>query len=243
MASGHEQGEALKNACQYALVVQKILPNYICNETVRRYSGSSWPLDVIEAQVTNIDGADSYSDVRVDGRPTDIATLKLTGIWSSGEFGKLVTMLFAPDNKTSFEFKREEKFNSRSALLFSFEVREPENRSFFVWNLGGTIRKPGYTGSLWVDKETHRPIRLNAMSTRVRVQTETGADARDYVEIDTTYRDIPLADGTSFLLPARSSLMSCRDVVRGLNTTCNHNILEYTNCHKFRAKTKIVGVE
>lgn len=94
-----------------------------------------------------------------------------------------------------------------------------------------------------MDKETHRPIRLKAKSTRVRVQTETGADARDYVEIDTTYRDIPLANGTSFLLPARSSLMSCREEVRGLNTTCNRNILEYTNCHKFRAKAKIVGVE
>jgi hypothetical protein len=249
MASGHEQGEALKNACQYALTVQRALPNYICDETVRRYIGASQSLDVIEAQVTVIDGADSYSEIRVNGTPTDIKLLKLTGMWSSGEFGKLVPMLFAPDNRASFVFRKEEKLNSRPALLFSFAIRESENRSFFVWDMGGTIRKPGYAGSLWVDKETHRTIRLQAKSTWVRVQVGTGASARDYVELDTEYRDIPLADGTSFLLPAHSHLTSCREeyrylnTSRQLNTTCNHNELEYTSCHKFRAKTKIVGVE
>jgi hypothetical protein len=64
-----------------------------------------------------------------------------------------------------------------------------------------------------------------------------------YAGVDTEYGDVPLMDGTTFLLPLRSSLKSCTDDNRGLRVTCARNNLEYTNCHKFRAKTKILTGE
>lgn len=243
MASGHEQAQALKNACQYALTVQRTLPNYICDETVRRFNQFGWLMDTIETQVTFIEGKDSHSNIRINGKPTQITTSELSGIWFSGEFGRLVPLLFAPDNRASFVFKREEKLDSRPTLLYDFEIRKPENRSFFVWNLGGQMTMPGYRGSLWVDKETSRPVRIKAKSTPVEIREVWGSDTREVAEIDTEYDDVLLADGTSFLLPARSRLKSCRHGITVVRTTCNRNELKYTNCHKFRAKAKIVGVE
>jgi hypothetical protein len=243
MASGHKQTEALKNACQYALTVQKALPNYICDETVRRFNQLDWLMDTIETQVTVIEGKDSYSNIRINGNPAQIATSQLPGVWSSGEFGMLVPLLFAPDNRATLTFKREERLKSRPALLFDFDIRKPDNRSFFVWNLGGKMLMPGYRGSLWVDKETSRPVRIRAKSTPVEIREVWGSDTREVAEIDTEYDDVPLADGTSFLLPARSRLKSCRHGITNVGTTCNRNELKYTNCHKFRAKAKIVGVE
>lgn len=244
MASGHEQDEALKNACQYALTVQRSLPNYICDENIRRFSRNRL-LDVIDAQVTVIDGKDSYSNIRINGEPTEKTTSQLAGIWSSGEFGMLVPLLFAPENRASFVFKREEKLNSRPTLLFSFEVNESENRSFFIWDENGKTYKPGYKGSLWVDKETSRPIRIKAKSSKVRIRQMWGSDRLEYVAVETEYDDVPLADSTSFLLPGRSKLQSCTEnpgsqIGSQMTITRNSNELKYTNCHKFRAKAKIV---
>lgn len=248
LANGHEQAEVLKKACQYALTVQKALPNYICDEKVRRFDKANRLQDVIDAEVTVMNGRDTYSNIRVDGRHAEIRISQLPGIWSSGEFGMLMPLLFAAENKATFKFKKKVQLESRPALLFSFKVLESENRSFFIWNENGIQFTPGYSGSVWLDMETGRAIRVHMLSTRVK-STRT-----QYVSISTEYGEAPLKNGLTFLLPHRSSLNACNDNVFGsISSTavnklggqlpCARNELEFTNCRKFRAEAKIAEVE
>lgn len=243
LAKGHEQAEVLKNACQYALTVQRTLPNYVCDEKVRRISNTGLLQDVIDSEITVIDGKDSHSNVRVNGKQTEIAPSQLPGIWSSGQFGMLSPLLFAPENRASFVPAGEGKLNAHHALLFSFQVRRSENRTFFVLNTSGRRWKTGYKGLLWLDKETNRPVRIAARSTPMRIPSQWSSDIAEFIEVDTEYKDTPMADGTSFLLPARSSLRSCTFALQTGSMTCRLNELNYTNCHRFRANAKIVGVE
>lgn len=235
LAAGNKHAEALENTCQFALTVQKVLPNYICQEKIKRsINGKS--VDLTELQVTSANGEDAYSNIRVDGKPVKADLFQLPGLWSSGEFGMLLYALFLPENKASFKFIKEERLHYRPALLFTFEIREADNRSFYVWNFYGKKWTPGYSGSLWVDKTSRRPAQIELSSTRV--------PASNYVQqlfAKTEYGEIALADDSVFLLPLRSNLKACRNMPWG--QSCFRHAVEFTNCHKFGAETKILSVE
>jgi hypothetical protein len=222
--------------------VQKRLPDYICEEKVRRFNAAGFLQDVVDTEVTVIDGSDTYSNIRINGKRKDISISQLPGLWSSGEFGTLIPLLFAPENKADFRFKKVVRLKFRPVLLFSFEILESDNKSFVVRYEDGKPLRPGYSGSIWLDQETGRTIRLEMLSTRRRGR---------YMGMDAEYGDVQLKDGLTFLLPLRSSVKSCTDrsaiaIVHdgfGGSVPCARNELEFMNCRKFRAETKITGVE
>lgn len=150
LANGNERADALERTCEFSLSLQKKLPNYICDENITRWADSRRErrIDVIDAQVTVEAGKDSYSNIRINGKPTDKPLERMPGMLSAGEFGMQWPSLFAPENEANFTFKKEVKLNFRPTFLFSFEVREGENKSFNVWDLYGREWNPGYKGSV-----------------------------------------------------------------------------------------------
>jgi hypothetical protein len=151
----------------------------------------------------------------------------MRGMGTTGQFGNQLQSLFAPENKARFKFKKEVTLKSRPALLFYFEIRSGNNQSFKVWKIEGRTDRPGYKGSLWVDKSSLRPIRLDMISTELQSQTSLE------VSITTDYGEIPLADGSTFLLPLKSRVVALPF----------RNDIEFKNCHKFGVKTQILTVE
>lgn len=231
-----QQTDALSSACQFALSIQNRVPNYICDETVRRFNSSDELLDVTEMEVRVENGKDSYSKIRMDKKPGR-KSWDMPWIWSSGEFGVLLTVLFLPENKPSFKYVKEAQLYSGTAVVFGFEVHERDNKSLYVWNLYGEKWTPGYSGLIWLDKDSHRPLQLEIASTRVP------SKIIQKMEVKVTYGDIPLTDGTTFVLPVRANVKASRFLVEGLRQDWIRNDLEFTNCHKFRAKAEVVDVE
>ncbi len=241
VASGTKQADALKSACEFALTVQQKFPNYICDLKVTRRDGSGFLLETTNLQVRVENEKDSYSNVRRD--VTSFGdSVETPPIWSSGEFGMLLTALFVPENKASFKFTKEERLKSGPALAFSFQISDKDNKSFYVWNLNGEKRTPGYSGSIWLDKASYRPVQVQMSSTRVPSKVIQKMEAK------TEYGEIPLADGTVFLLPLRAKVQALAFVKTGRKGLIERedwisNDLEFSNCHKFRATTKIVSPE
>lgn len=237
LAAQTARPQALKSVCEFSLTVQQKLPNYICEEKLKRtapMTNLARPMlpENIEAQVAFEDGRESYSNIRINGKPSATMDSELPSISSAGEFGTQLYSLFSPENKAKFKFKKELVLNSRPALLFEFDIDEDDNHSFKIWDIDGSKTHPGYSGSMWLDKGTLRPMRLLMTSKRTRFR----APFQD-VKFETYYSDVPLADDSTFLLPVKSSVNACNP------SLCFLNELEFTNCHKFGAKTQILPAE
>ncbi len=236
LALGNARPKALQSVCQFSLSVQPKLPNYICDEKLQRWSPDPGRLpEMVEAEVAFVDGRESYSNVRINGKssPT-MSSPGNVGISSAGEFGTQLRNLFAPENKAKFKFRKEVNLNAKPALLFAFEIMEGENRSFKVWTIDGTTTRPGYNGSMWVDKSTLRPLRMEMASRPLRSQT----GVFHHVSFDTDYREVDLADGSTFLLPHKANVNACLSA-----SMCFRNKLEFSNWRKFAAKSKIIVPE
>lgn len=243
LATNQEHSASLAAACEFVLNLRRKLTNIICDRETKRYwTTRSWVdvgaddetnnhqrSDVVTVNVTYRDGGESYSNVRIDGKPFSGKVSELSGSWSHGEFATLLAAVFAPSSEAQFHYSKEEKLRSIPALMFQFKVAAQNNRLYFLQSRN-EIWFPEYGGRIWVDART---------SSLLRMELET-AYMPDYPirltkdEID--YSNLRLGDGTSMVLPTNSKVLIC-----GRRDNCARSVIKFTNWHKFRAKTNIVA--
>jgi hypothetical protein len=241
LSSGTAETAALASACNFALSLRQTLPNFICDQTTRRYRPRRQPdfhnfrnafgrHDVIAAHVMYQDGGESYTGIRVNGRPANVEMLELSGMDSTGEFGSLLRSVFDPANLAEFTYVRTKRLNSRRAYLFRFRVAERNNHSWTLY-VDGFPYRPGFRGSLWLEQATSRVLRVELGATDF---SATFPYSEDRIAVE--YADIPLGDGTSFRLPVRSENLACLSS----EMRCLQNLIEFKNYHKFRATHRLL---
>ncbi len=213
------------------------LPNYICRETMRRSEsrnlGKKWKdEDVVEAEVILVEGDTLYRNITVDGKPTGAARLRdVGGTWSSGEYGAIVSNLFAPQSKTKFSDPSEEDLRGQRTVVYRYSIEQPESR----WNLvmGGNKYSPAHHGRVWMDPDTGRAL---------RVETEATYIPANYplitAEVSIELGKVDIA-GDTYLLPIEAANLSC---VRG-SARCDRNQIEFTDHRKFTAASSVFTTE
>ncbi|HZQ93226.1 MAG TPA: hypothetical protein VFA60_15645 [Terriglobales bacterium] len=152
-------------------------------------------------------------------------------MWSIGEFGNYLLVLFVETSKTEFRFAREERIQNRSALAYDFRVDAANNRSYEV-RVNGASYFPAFEGRLWIDAITAHPLRLEF---RTPALAASGAQLTRS-ELTIQYADVPLGDGTTFVLPIDSETRACRR----RPSQCSHNQTTFRGCRKFTAKSRIL---
>lgn len=221
-------GDALLKVCEYAATLPQRMPNFTCEQKTSRFLNGQ-AADVITAKVTYADGRESYRDVRTNGRFVTDAALFKAGTWSTGQFESDIRAIFVGGNKTTWQFAGDDKIGGRPALLFQYEVA---HQDVAAWQLhkGGRSVAPPYKGELWVDAETSAPLRLNVAATEVPMSFPIRS-----ADVQISYGEVQFGDGTSFVLPVRSVVNSSATAGRE-----SHNVLQFQNCHKFRATARMV---
>jgi hypothetical protein len=116
---------------------------------------------------------------------------------------------------------------NRSAWRYDFSV-EQENSHWHVYAAAESF-KPQYTGSLWIDKETSRVLRIE-----LSAHSMPKAFPLDTVESAVDYDFVPIGDAR-FLLPVHSEALSCE---RG-TAICSRNVIDFRNYRKFSADTSV----
>lgn len=220
--------EALRNVCEFAISLPRRMPNFICDEDTARYSKSK-PVDQITALLRYENARESYSEVRLDGRPAPAAVVaELSGLWSAGEFGNNLRSIFYPGNEPVFEFSGERKMGARAAWVFAYRVPQQKDP---VWWLSADYHgiAPAYSGELWVDQKTGELLRFDLEANDIPKTFPTQS-----AEILTDYAKVSFDDGSSFVLPSDATVAT---TFRGVDT---RNILRFRNCHKFQAKSHIL---
>ena len=254
----------LANACEYALSPTN-LPNFVCQETVQRatrsLSTSNWKnLDVVTVEVAFTKGrADRYSKFAIDGHPLKLPPdidsgpalidflrrLHPSGWWSLAEFGTVLVTVFNPISQTNFKFNGQVGLPSGPSTAFGFHLNGTSNFSF-VLSVAGMRFNPGLEGSLWVDPNSGKLLRVEAYATDINPSFPT-----IYHLEAINYGDVPISDIGSFLLPTAAEVLECNraldDGVQSsvgavLNTSgmCYKNLLSFHDCRKFGAEARII---
>jgi VWFA-related protein len=222
--------DALRGVCEYAMSLPQRMPNFICDQQTSRYRGDSKvPRDLITALVRYEDGNESYTEVKLNGKAAPSAISNSPGQWSTGEFGSNLRAIFDRHNQAVFEFSGANTLNGHAAWVFTYQIVKQNDP---LWRLRTEDRviAPPYGGELWVDQKTGDLLRFRSVATDIPKDFPT-----QRADLQTDYENVAFADGSSFPLPVAATIAT-----RQQGEELRRNVLEFRNCHKFRAKTRML---
>jgi hypothetical protein len=218
------QYQPLASACEFVLSPQN-LPNYVCHETTERFVNER-KLDVItdDVRFDNHGRGERHTNLAVDGLP--VRTLEDRGGWISfALFGNRVTTIFSPANHAQFRFEREKHAGESATDTFSFNIHAATNETFLLNRF-----QTGVKGSITVDKATGQLLEIESS------QSERPAnDPLESYKSRINYGDVTIPDLGSVLVPLNAEVRVCYS-----NGTCDRNQVAFSDCHKFKATTRIV---
>jgi hypothetical protein len=224
----------IDQAREEAFSFTETLPNYVVKQYTTRYaaqvargSQTSWQaLDHVTADVVAEDGTEKYKNILVNGQPPRVDVEK-TGSWTRGEFSSLQLDVLSPITNARFHGKQATTIVSRAAFVYDFSVERPNSH----WHIEaeGQTDQPAYTGSIWIDKENYRVLRIE-----LSAQNLPGTFPLDTVESAVDYDYVVIGEG-KYLLPVHSEALSCAHGASG----CTRNVIEFRNYKKFAADSNI----
>ncbi|MFN7994930.1 MAG: hypothetical protein U0Q18_15090 [Bryobacteraceae bacterium] len=208
------------------------LPNYVCQEYMTRYVSQthivSWqPQDIVSTDLVYEDGRESYKNVSVNGKLTKKGIEDLPGAWSTGEFGTVLADVFSPATAADFRYRKESRSGGRLAYMFDFTVAR--EHSHWKVMVASQLISPSYRGSVWIDKETKRVLRIEMQATRI-----PEAFPSDKVESATDYEFVRFAEH-QYLVPVHAETLMCQ---RGTDV-CSRNTIDFRNYHKYSGESSI----
>jgi hypothetical protein len=208
------------------------LPNFVCQEFMSRFTqrgrAEKTPVDLVSAEIIYEDGHETYRNVKIDNRPTDKPLQDIDGSWSTGEFASILLELFHPATRTQFHSGGASTISGVSAQVYDFEVQS-EN-SHWMLHAGSKSLVTGYAGSVWVDPNTARVLRIEMQARNLPPDFRM-----DTVETALDYANVRLGEA-SFLLPVHAEALGCE---RG-TSYCSHNLIDFRNYHEFKSEIKIL---
>jgi hypothetical protein len=209
------------------------LPNYIVKQFTTRYVSqaangrrTSWqPLDLVTSDLVYLDGKENYLNIMVNGRATKDASQN--GSWSEGEFASSLNALLSRFSATEFRNKRPVTIVNRPAYKYDYSIEQP--RSAWRIETEGQSYQPAYDGSIWIDKETFRVLRIEMAARNMprSFPIDTTESSLDY--------DFVLIGDQKYLLPVHSESLSCW---RG-TSQCSRNVIDFRNYKKYTADSNI----
>ncbi|HVO97237.1 MAG TPA: hypothetical protein VMT15_04185 [Bryobacteraceae bacterium] len=230
---GRPVDSVIEKAREAAATYLESLPNYNCQQMTARYQSdhpkTGWdPIDVVTADVAYEGGRESYKNIKIGGKAVNKSMDDIGGTRSTGEFSSILLDLLDPGTNAIFRRTGTDTLNARQAWVYKFEI--PRERSHWRIEAPSQLYYPAFGGSLWIDKETSRVLRIEQGTLDM-----PKAFPFDTVETVTDYAFISLAAGQKYLLPADAEVLSC---MRG-TSLCTRNRLEFRNYRKFGADSTI----
>jgi hypothetical protein len=162
--SEDEQARFLAAARGIALDYARLLPNFLCSQTIRRFQGTAKePRDTLAVEVSFFEGKDAYRLVQANGASAGQSYEYTPGLITTGEFGAQMRNIFDPQSAALFHFERWTTLRGREAAVYSYRV-EPAKAFYKVvaWKQGKLLQQlAGLRGEALIDRETYGVLRLS----------------------------------------------------------------------------------
>lgn len=237
---GDPHSAALEEACVFALMLPRRLPNFMCDMDIQKFGrrthgpDAARPIQHVTGKVRLVDGQDSYENLRIDGKQKFKESDLFEGTWPVGEFGLKLMAAFAPEDEPSFRFLRETNLDGRRMFEYQFAVRIGNNR---IWKLasGDKTVYPGFDGKILVDAVSFRIVRLNLATADVPKVFRIHS-----VASETHYQLVDFNDGSTLDLPYRAFNSTEVSDATFTNDISFSMDIRYSNCQRFRATSRII---
>jgi hypothetical protein len=207
------------------------LPNYVCQQQTTRYISETRPAnwraqDVVSAAVVYENGREDYRNITVNGHAVNKKMDEIGGSTSTGEFATILLNLFHPATDANFKWIKESVSSRMTTAVYDFSVTQPH--SAWEIHVEGQHVLPAYTGTVWIDTNTARVM-------RIEMEARPADFPIDMIQTAVDYDFVSL--GTDrYLLPTRSESISCE---RG-SPICSRNVIDFRNYHKYLGESKII---
>jgi hypothetical protein len=227
-----EQRAVLGEVTQNSLEYSRNLPNFICTQVTRRSvdpgDGGWRPQDVIQEQLSFVDGKESYKVVLVNNLAVqNVGHEQLGGTTSSGEFGTMLAQIFAPKTGAIIKWERWGTLRGRRMHVFEFRVLQRDSEYAIYHEASGRRIVAGYRGLLYADAESK-------MIMRIKMDMEGLENFPIHrVSLDLNYDFVEIS-GQQFVLPLKAELTS----QSGRFGTRNE--VEFRRFSRFSADAKII---
>jgi hypothetical protein len=226
-----QEDPVLVKAREAAADYSEGLPNYFAKQMTTRYESEDpkrgWDAkDVVTADIAYENGIESYKNIKIGSKATNLPMDQIPGARSTGEFATLLNQIMSPEMAT-FRRGGTDTIHGKTAYVYKFEI--PRERSHWRIEAPSQLYYPAYRGTLWIDKETSRVVRIEQEGRSLPLlfpfdKIETTADY-DFVRLGTQ----------SYLLPVESEVLVCQ---RGTKF-CSRNKIEFRNYRKFGSESEI----
>lgn len=230
--SEEEQQRIIAEARSNALSYTERLPDFVCLQITRRYVDPSglemdWlKYDEVKTRVSYVEGSENYEVVTVNNQLTNKNMHELGGATSTGEFGSLLRELFEERTDARFTWARHSLLRGKGVYVFNVHVPQRRSRWRLSYEKSNEIIA-GYTGLVYVDKESERVLRIDVKATEIPsdfpLQDATTKLDYDYIDIS----------GQTFLLPLKGRV-GMRD-----GRVLSRNDVEFRLYRKFSAEATI----
>jgi hypothetical protein len=236
-AAAPEPEDPIDKARVVAFDFAEQLPNFICQQLTLRYSGEGlrnidWKLqDRIETDLMYSEGKESYGNFKRNGKLIKKGGPQDTGSWSTGEYGTIQLDVLASNTNAEFKFDRDSEVGGRPAKKYTYRVLKAN--SHWKVDFGGNVLYPAYHGSVWIDNETSRVLRVEMIGRQIPESYPMAS-----VEMTVDYGMVKLGD-KQFLLPTRAENLACGRA----SITCVRNEVKYMNYRRFTAESTISTTE
>ena len=230
----HPDEPAIVSAREAAGAFMDSLPSFAAKQNTTRYiqegARSPWRAqDIVSADLVYRNGAEEYTNIKVNNKASNKPLEEIDGLRSTGEFGSILAEIFDPEAGT--EFSRPVQVDMRGHRAWKYKFDLPRERSDFRVITPSQLYYTGYGGTLWIDFETNRVLRLEMQATNL-----PKAFPFDTVEMTIDYDYIRLDSSKQFLLPTESEALNC---IRG-TTICMKNAMSFRNYVKFTSDSSII---
>lgn len=214
------------------LVLQ--LPNFLCNEEVRRYR--NWPKhkqwqfeDTLSAELLySRKTGEDYRNIRVNGEPTNKPWLELGGDISTGEFGSLLQGVLSK-RASGFKFEAEDTVNGTPARRYSFHATRAESD----WTIMSEYQfiVPAYSGRLWFDRDSNAVLRVERHAEDI-----PAAFPLTSVDTEVNFGLVHLGPSETYVLPVHAETRACfRE-----KQECSRKTIDFRDYKKFTGESTII---
>lgn len=204
-----EQGKILDEAREYVRNYTKSLPNFICVQVTRRDvdragNGASWyHLDTITAKLSYNGHQEDYEVIMKNDQPvTNVKLEQLGGTVSAGEFGTMMSEIFAPESQARFDWDHWATLRGHRTYVFSYSIEQQYSQYHMKEVDTGQEVVPAYRGLIYIDRETKAitKITLNPYNIPADFPVHEAHESLDY--------DLQTIGDVHYMLPLKAVLTS-----------------------------------
>lgn len=167
-----EQLRIWNTARENSLRFTDSLPDFICNEVVRRYTDPDnkgrWRLaDTLVLKLTYFDRHEDYKLVTINNRSTGMSYEQVGGAITEGEFGSMLAAIFALKSRTDRSWDHWTTLRRRPTHVYTFSIAAANSE--YQITSGTSARDEervaaGQRGYLYIDDATKMVVRLTAVA-------------------------------------------------------------------------------